>query len=189
MAKREIIPADIAKKFSKPQYEIDQPVCFTWLGQKMYGYVKKITRTETKVSYLVETKNCKYPVGLEISGFKSSDTGNISYERTRTTSPEFIRNNITSTNFATVFTNIRREEITSTDDNRSNGNAIADTDNAVQQKRKRTKSSTKNDTKSSNRTNPKTDTKRTKNTTKKLDSKQKPTKQVEKQKDFLKKFI
>lgn len=187
MAKRETIPADIAKKFSKPQYVIDQPVCFTWLGQKMYGYVRKITQTETKISYLVETKNCKYPVGLEIDGYKTSETGNISYERTKSTSPEFIRDNITSTNFATIFTNIRREEITSTDDSRTVGTDTTNTNSAVLEKRK--KSSSKNASKSSNRTNSKTDTKRTKRSTKKLESIQKPKDQVDKQKNFLKKFI
>ena len=39
MAKKQNVPETILKQFNKPQFKVGDPVFFSWLGSKKYGYV------------------------------------------------------------------------------------------------------------------------------------------------------
>ena len=56
MAKKQLVPSIIQNKFNKPQFTIDTPVYFIWLGQKKYGYIKRFKETNWGIQYTVQTK-------------------------------------------------------------------------------------------------------------------------------------
>ena len=72
------------RRFFKQHFKIGEPVFFTWLGQKKYGYVIRTKEANWGIQYMVESEDVRYPCGIEIKGSKTSyDTGCIHYEATR----------------------------------------------------------------------------------------------------------
>ena len=84
MAKQQHVPDDILKKFNKPQYKLGDPVYFTWLGMKKFGYVTAFKTVNWGIQYTVTEDNHRYPCGISIKGQKTSyNTGCIFYDDTR----------------------------------------------------------------------------------------------------------
>tara|TARA_Y100000389_G_C17458584_1_gene519937 strand:- start:136 stop:741 length:606 start_codon:yes stop_codon:yes gene_type:complete len=85
MAKKSTIPAAVSKRFEKPQYKVNDFVYMAFLGQKYYGYVKKIMDIDWGVCYLVEATNgTKYPCGLKYGEYTTScRSGIIFYDETK----------------------------------------------------------------------------------------------------------
>lgn len=72
------------RRLFKQHFKIGEPVFFTWLGQKKYGYVIRTKEANWGIQYTVESEDTRYPCGIEIKGSKTSyDTGCIRYEATR----------------------------------------------------------------------------------------------------------
>ena len=95
MAKQSSVPDDILKKFNKPQFKINEPVYFTWLGMKKYGYVTEIKTKNWGIQYTVAEQApdriMRYPCGISVKGQKTSyNTGCIFIEETRSIGAETI---------------------------------------------------------------------------------------------------
>ena len=84
MAKKSNVPDNIQKQFEKSQFKIGDPVFFTWLGSKKYGYVTSFKTVGWGIQYTVEEDNVRYPCGIEIKTHKTTyTTGYIRYDETR----------------------------------------------------------------------------------------------------------
>lgn len=71
MAKKQV-DEKIQAKFEKPQFSVEDAVYFSFLGQKQYGYVSKITQVNWGVKYTVQAANgLRYPCGISIQGIKT----------------------------------------------------------------------------------------------------------------------
>ena len=81
MAKRQV-DDKIQAKFEKPQFSIEDAVYFSFLGQKQYGYVTKITPVNWGIKYTVQASNgLRYPCGISIEGIKTAyEVGFIYFE-------------------------------------------------------------------------------------------------------------
>lgn len=90
MAKKPSIPEQILKRFQKPQYKVNDFVYMAFLGQKYYGYVKKITEMGWGICYTVEATNgTKYPCGLKHGEYTTSyRSAIIFYDETKQIGPE-----------------------------------------------------------------------------------------------------
>jgi hypothetical protein len=120
MAKQQI-DDKIQAKFEKPQFSIEDAVYFSFLGQKQYGYVTKITPVNWGVKYTVQASNgLRYPCGISIEGIKTSyDAGFIYFEESRDLGSDECRRRYESArnckSINAVPRNTRRTEIESTD--------------------------------------------------------------------------
>lgn len=81
MAKQKI-PQTIQNKFSRQQYKVGDYVCIKFLGEKYYGYVKRITERSNTFVYMVQTNGYSYPCGIQIKDFFSGTAGNILFDDT-----------------------------------------------------------------------------------------------------------
>ena len=90
MAKKSTIPEAVLKRFEKPQYKVDDFVYMAFLGQKYYGYVKKITEMGWGICYTVEATNgTKYPCGLKYGEYTTTyRSAYIFYDETKQYGPE-----------------------------------------------------------------------------------------------------
>lgn len=90
MAKKPSIPEQILKRFEKPQYKVNDFVYMAFLGQKYYGYVKKIMEMGWGICYTVEATNgTKYPCGLKYGEYTTSyRSAYIFYDETKQIGPE-----------------------------------------------------------------------------------------------------
>jgi hypothetical protein len=68
------IPDSIIKKFNKVLFKPGDAVCFTWLGEKCYGYVEKSKPSTWGTQYTVKMYDTKYPCGIQIDGYKTKYT-------------------------------------------------------------------------------------------------------------------
>jgi hypothetical protein len=98
MAKKQRVSEAIQNKFNKPQFKPGDAVHFHWLGQKLYGHVKKTKQTGWGIQYMVETyQKRRYPCGIQIAGYRTEyDTGYIFFEETRSIGDAECANRITS---------------------------------------------------------------------------------------------
>lgn len=98
MAKKQRVSEAIQNKFNKPQFKPGDAVHFHWLGQKLYGHVKKTKQTGWGIQYMVETyQKRRYPCGIQISGFKTEyNIGYIFFEETRSIGNAECANRITA---------------------------------------------------------------------------------------------
>jgi hypothetical protein len=116
MAKKQQVPANIQNKFNKAQFSIGDAVYFIWLGQKKYGYVKRIKEVNWGIQYTVETNNdMRYPCGIAIGEYRTEyHTGCIMYTETRAIgTDELIRRIVNSPDtrhIKPVLANTRRTE-------------------------------------------------------------------------------
>ena len=84
MAKKQLVPDTVQKQFNKIQFKQDQPVFFTWLGMKKYGYVIRTKQMAWGIMYTVEADGTKYPCGVQIKTHKTPyTTGCILTDDTR----------------------------------------------------------------------------------------------------------
>jgi hypothetical protein len=98
MAKKQRVSEAIQNKFNKPQFKPGDAVYFVWLGQKLYGHVRKTKQTGWGIQYMVEThQKRRYPCGIQISGFKTEyNIGYIFFEETRSIGNDECANRITA---------------------------------------------------------------------------------------------
>ena len=85
MAKKSNVPDNIEKQFNKALFKQGEPVLFTWLGAKKYGYVKTHKKTGWGIQYSVRANDTTYPCGIQIKGYRTSyHIGCIYFEETNT---------------------------------------------------------------------------------------------------------
>jgi hypothetical protein len=73
MTLKTTIPDAVLRRFQKPQYVIDEFVHMAFLGQRYYGYVKKIIEMGWGICYTIEASNgTKYPCGLKYGEYQTS---------------------------------------------------------------------------------------------------------------------
>ena len=117
MSKKSNIPDNIQKQFEKPQFKIGDPVFFTWLGSKKYGYVTSFKTVGWGVQYTVEEDNVRYPCGIEIKTHKTTyTTGYIRYDETRAIGRDELITRIQtghSSTYSELFIDTRRTAIQS----------------------------------------------------------------------------
>ena len=83
MAKKSNVPDNIVKQFNKALFKQGEPVLFTWLGAKKYGYVKKYKTTNWGIQYSVFSFGATYPCGIQIKTYRTSyHVGCILFEET-----------------------------------------------------------------------------------------------------------
>ena len=119
MAKKQI-DDKIQAKFEKPQFSIEDAVYFSFLGQKQYGYVTKITPVNWGIKYTVQASNgLRYPCGISIEGIKTTyEAGFIYFEDSKHLGSYECRRRFDSArnrkSINAVPSNTRRTEIEST---------------------------------------------------------------------------
>jgi hypothetical protein len=95
MAKNKNIPDNIEKQFNKALFKQGEPVLFTWLGAKKYGYVKNHKTTSWGIQYSVRANDTTYPCGIQIKGYKTSYyTGCILFEETTASGVDALKKRI-----------------------------------------------------------------------------------------------
>ena len=117
MAKKSNVPDNIQKQFEKSKFKIGDPVFFTWLGSKKYGYVTSFKTVGWGVQYTVEEDNVRYPCGIEIKTHKTTyTTGYIRYDETRAIGRDELITRIQtghSSTYSELFIDTRRTAIQS----------------------------------------------------------------------------
>ena len=183
MAKKQTIPDNIQKQFNKLQFKIGDPVFFTWLGTKKYGYVINTKEVGWGVQYMVDSQSTKYPCGVATKGYKTAySTGCIDIDKTKSFTAEELetraRNGYAGSD-SPIFEHPGRTTIQSTSQHTASNNIS--TKNNRKPKESRVKHSTKNNSKSSNVGLPTADSKKRKNN--ELDE------AIQRQRNFLNGFI
>ena len=125
MAKKQLVPDTVQKQFNKIQFKQDQPVFFTWLGMKKYGYVIRTKQMAWGIMYTVESDGTKYPCGISIKTHKTAyTTGCILADDTRSIGDVELKRRIQSGHHSTnteVFSNPGRTKNESRSDNNDSG--------------------------------------------------------------------
>ena len=148
MAKRQV-DDKIQAKFEKPQFSIEDAVYFSFLGQKQYGYVTKITPVNWGIKYTVQASNgLRYPCGISIEGIKTTyEAGFIYFEDSKQLGSTECRRRFESArnrkSINSVSNNTRRTEIESSDDNQTS-KPINDTSVGKMDANAKRRNSTKN---------------------------------------------
>ena len=185
MAKNKHLPDNIEKQFNKALFKQGEPVLFTWLGAKKYGYVKTHKKTGWGIQYSVRANDTTYPCGIQIKGYRTSyHIGCIFFEETNTIGVDELKKRIEAgpepLNSAEIFRDAPRPKDESRSSNSNKRNVTSNTD-------RKTKSNTKrparveNDVKPSNNGVQRQHTKTRKNV--ELDT------AIQKQRDFLSGFV
>jgi hypothetical protein len=111
MAKKPQAPENIEKQFNKALFKIGEPVFFTWLGTKKYGYVTAIKQTNWGIQYTVEANNTRYPCGVQIKGYRTTyTTGCIFVDETRSFDADELKRRCQSGHKSTYSEVIRESE-------------------------------------------------------------------------------
>jgi len=165
--KKQKLPKYIQEKFKKPQFKVGDRVKYEFLGDSGWGYITKIQKFNETVTYMVKTRNYSYPCGLQIKEYSSYYAGSIDYEASKNQ-----QDNAT----------VRNEKTTERNDNktrkrvsRSVSSTISDTGSG---------SKSKNSSRNGNADN-RTSSKTSKTTVRNVELED----AIDKQKDFLRKFI
>jgi hypothetical protein len=83
MAKKSNVPESIEKQFNKALFKQGEPVLFTWLGAKKYGYVKEYKKVSWGIQYSILSFGTTYPCGIQIKTYRTSyHVGCILFEET-----------------------------------------------------------------------------------------------------------
>lgn len=113
MAKKQLVPDTIQKLFNKLQFKLNQPVSFTWLGIKKYGYVIRTKQTSWGIMYTIASNGTKYPCGIQIKTHKTQyTTGCILVDDTRSIGEIELERRIQTGDYRTtteVFSNADRQ--------------------------------------------------------------------------------
>lgn len=120
MAKKQLVPEQIEKQFNKALFKPGEPVFFTWLGAKKYGYVKAFKQTNWGIQYTVEANGTKYPCGIQIKGHRTTyTTGCIFVDETRSYGIEELERRI-QTGHKSTYSEVIRDTPRPKDEGRSN---------------------------------------------------------------------
>ena len=164
--KKKKLPKYIQEKFKKQQFKIGDTVKWEFLGESGWGIVKKILKTNDKITYMVKTSKYTYPCGIQIKEYSSYYAGSIDYETSKNRS-----NNVKT---GVSETKTRNDNKTRKRLSRPNGNTISDT---------RSRSRSANDSRNGNEYNIETNSRsKTTNQNTELDQ------EIDKQKNFLRRF-
>ena len=117
--KKKKLPKYIQEKFKKQQFKIGDTVKWEFLGESGWGIVKKILKTNDKITYMVKTGKYTYPCGIQIKEYSSYYAGSIDYETSKNRS-----NNVKA---GVSTTKTRTNDQTRKRLSRSNINTISDT--------------------------------------------------------------
>ena len=164
--KKKKLPKYIQEKFKKEQFKIGDIVKWEFLGESGWGVVKKILKTNDKISYMVKTGKYTYPCGIQIKEYSSYYAGSIDYETSKNRSNN-VKAGVSTTETRT--NNQTRKRLSG-----SNSNSISDT---------RSNGRTTNDIGNGNEQYIKTNSR-----SKKSIERTKLDKEFDKQKDFLRRF-
>ena len=184
MAKKSNVPESIEKQFNKALFKQGEPVLFTWLGAKKYGYVKEYKKVSWGIQYSVLSLGTSYPCGIQIKTYRTSyHIGCILFEETATYGNDELAKRIDAripAGSTEVFRNTPRatNEIKSSD---SNKRISSSKSNTKVKSNPSGGNSLENDVRSSNNGMQQRDSKKRKNT--ELDS------AIQKQRDFLSGFV
>lgn len=185
MAKNKNVPDNIEKQFNKALFKQGEPVFFTWLGAKKYGYVKNHKTTNWGIQYSVRANNTTYPCGIQIKGYRTSyHIGCIYFEETNSIGVNELKKRIGAGPRTYTDSEIFRDAPRPKDESRSGNSNKRESSSATNRKIKSdTKRSNRmeNDVQLSNNGMLSSNTKKRKNT--KLDT------AIQKQRDFLNGFI
>ena len=185
MAKNKNVPDNIEKQFNKALFKQGEPVLFTWLGAKKYGYVKNHKTTNWGIQYSVRANNTTYPCGIQIKGYRTSyQIGCIYFEETNSIGVNELKKRIGAGPRTYTDSEIFRDAPRSKDESRSGDSNKRTSSSTTNRKTKsNTKRSTwvENDAKPSNNGVQREHTKKRKNS--KLDE------AIQKQRDFLNGFV
>ena len=83
MAKKQAVPQYILNKFKRPQFQVNDIVYFTWLGEPLKGKVIRYAKNNENVTYTIQSGRYKYPCGIQIKKHKSAQYGLVLYEKSR----------------------------------------------------------------------------------------------------------
>jgi hypothetical protein len=185
MAKNKNLPDNIEKQFNKALFKQGEPVLFTWLGAKKYGYVKTHKKTNWGIQYTVESNSTHYPCGIQIKGYKTSyHIGCIWFEETNSIGVDELKKRIDAGPRTYAPTEIFRDTPRPKDESRSNDSNKRNTSNKSSRKTKSNTTGTdrvENDVQSSNNGMLKHNTKKRKGV--ELES------AIERQRNFLNGFV
>ena len=81
--KKQKFPKYIQEKFKKPQFKVGDRVKYEFLGDNGWGYITKIQKFNETVSYMVQGNGYSYPCGLQIKEHSSYYAGSIDYEASK----------------------------------------------------------------------------------------------------------
>ena len=97
MAKKSNVPESIEKQFNKALFKEGEPVLFTWLGAKKYGYVKTYKKVSWGIQYSILSFGTTYPCGIQIKTYRTSyHVGCILFEETTGYGVNKLKNRIDS---------------------------------------------------------------------------------------------
>ena len=185
MAKNKHLPDNIEKQFNKALFKQGEPVLFTWLGAKKYGYVKTHKKTNWGIQYSVCSNDTTYPCGIQIKGYRTSyQIGCIYFEETNSIGVDELKKRIEAGPRTYTDSEIFRDAPRPKDESRSSNSNKRESSSAANRK---TKSDTKRSTRVENDVQPSNNgvqrkyTKTGKNS--KLDN------AIQRQRDFLNGFV
>lgn len=185
MAKNKHLPDNIEKQFNKALFKQGEPVLFTWLGAKKYGYVKTHKKTGWGIQYSVRANDTTYPCGIQIKGYRTSyHIGCIYFEETNSIGVDELKKRIDAGPRTYTDSEIFRDTPRPNNESRSSDSNKRESSSATNRKTKsNTKRSTRveNDVKPSNNGVQRQHTKTRKNS--ELDE------AIQKQRDFLSGFV
>jgi len=152
MAKNKNLPDNIEKQFNKALFKQGEPVFFTWLGAKKYGYVTTHKKTNWGIQYTVTSNDTKYPCGIQIKGYKTSyHIGCIWFEETNSIGVDELKKRIEAGPRSYTTAEVFRDAPRSKDESRSNN---SNKRNAISTADRKTKSNAKRSTRVENDVQP-----------------------------------
>ncbi len=165
--KKQKFPKYIQEKFKKAQFKVGDRVKYEFLGDNGWGYITKIQKFNETVSYMVQGNGYSYPCGLQIKEHSSYYAGTIDYEASKNQ-----QNNATA----------RNKKTSERNDNKTRKRVSGSSSNTISDTRSGFKS--KNSSRNGNADNS-TSSKTSKATVRNIELED----AIDKQKDFLRKFI
>jgi hypothetical protein len=180
--KKQDVPRHIQTKFQKPQYQVGDFVCITWLGGAQFGQIVDIDKKNEHVRYKVKSHNRYYICGIQIGNYTSENTdyGILLADETERRGAAAIREKAVG---RPIYELDRRPTSSVRNETAGIGQAVDDNNNTAPTSRKRTATVTKNSVKHGTSPNSKTKSKLTTRKTSELDN------AVQKQRDFLSGFV
>ena len=81
--KKKKLPKYVQQLFKKPQFKIGEIVKYNFLGEHGWGTITKIRKDNDKVTYMVKGNGYVYPCGIQIKEYSSYYAGEIDYETSK----------------------------------------------------------------------------------------------------------
>lgn len=180
--RKQEIPKNIQTKFQRPQYQVGDFVCITWLGELKFGQVVETNKKNDHVRYKVKSHGRYYTCGIQIGNFTSENVGYgiLLADDTNRRGATEIRSRAIG---RPVYEVDRRPIINASNETASTRQAVDDNNNTITTSRKRTAGITKNSAKHGVTHDSKTKSKSARKPTTKLDE------AIQRQKDFLNGFV